>query len=57
MLLRNYNLNLLPEQTYNADEFGLVYKSMHDKTLVRFDKKSEQGIMQSNKRHYYNTLC
>lgn len=42
--------SLSPEQIYNADESGLVYKNLNDKTLVHQGEKSAPGRKSQKER-------
>lgn len=41
---------LLPCQTYNADETGLFFKSMHERTLAGADEKAAKGFKRNKER-------
>ena len=43
-------LDLNSEQIYNADETGLIYKSINDKTLVARNEKSANGCKKNKER-------
>lgn len=43
-------LNLVPEQLYNADESGLIYKNLDSKTLVAGFEKTAPGRKNSKER-------
>lgn len=44
------DMDLVPEQIYNADESGLFWKLLPDKTLVRADEKTAPGRKVSKER-------
>lgn len=43
-------LNLIPEQIYNADETALIYKNLDNRTLVTVNEKTAPGRKNSKER-------
>jgi len=50
-------LNLVPEQIYNADETGLIYKNLGNRTLVTANEKSAPGRKNSKERITIMPCC
>jgi len=49
--------SLVPEQIYNCDESGLVYKSLHNRTLVSVNEKLAPGRKQLKDRLTVMPCC